>query len=69
MNVRSNTTWALALAAITLSLTSACGSDIDPPAQDINNVNQSDDRGSEPGTSRPAGGSGGSHDFGPNDGM
>ena len=27
MNVRSKTTWALTLAAITLSLTSACGSE------------------------------------------
>ena len=69
MNVRSKTTWALALAAVTISLTSACGSDIDPPAQDINNVNQSDNPGSEQGTSRPAGGSGRGHDFGPNDGL
>ena len=38
MNIRSKTTWALALAAITLSLTSACGSEVAPPSQDIGNV-------------------------------
>lgn len=38
MNTRSKTTWALALAAVTLSLTSACGSEIAPPSQDIRSV-------------------------------
>ena len=51
MNVRSKTTWALTLAAITLSLTSACGSEIAPPAQDLNNVNQKE-APVEQGTSR-----------------
>ncbi len=40
MNTRSKTTWALALAAVTLSLTSACGTEVAPPAQDIGNVNK-----------------------------
>lgn len=38
MNTRSSTTWALAIAAITLTLTSACGSEAAPPVQDIGNV-------------------------------
>lgn len=52
MNTRSKTTWALALAAITLSLTSACGSEVSPPAQDINNANQPKAPGLEQGTAR-----------------
>ncbi len=52
MNTRSKTTWALALAAVTLSLTSACGSEVAPPAQDIGNVNRPQAPGVEQGTAR-----------------
>ena len=52
MNTRSKTTWALALAAITLSLTGACGSEIAAPAQDIGNANQPKAPGVEQGTAR-----------------
>lgn len=48
MNVRSKTTWAMALAAVTLTLTSACGSDVAPPSQDISNVDKPKAPGVEP---------------------
>ena len=52
MNTRSKTTWSMALAAITLSLTSACGSELAPPSQDIGTVNQPKAPGVEQGTAR-----------------
>ena len=53
MNIRSKTTWGLDLAAVTLSLTADCGSEVAPPANDIGGVdNTTADVRPEQGTAR-----------------